>query len=467
MNSDTVSVINIQRITDQVEKQDSSKESGKFWLKDIIKAIGHSVFGIIVFSLLFSTPWTLIPRTNSIIYQDNWMELLFPMATFQLLLIGTNLLNLTVWFKEDVVMSIKNYLKMYCCSVITYSIGYTLCYAMWSIYLQYNHPLPNLGNIQALIFYFILTIEPWVLLPSHLLGDNEFRQKLRTYMLFLSWVAVLKIIGNQVLIFLFANLPAGLQFPVAFVVAAFRELDKQVQSRLVSRIMGNQDESAAALLTITVSSRWSFFIAIRLVGAEFTTLCCTVAIEFLLHMKQTYKSIKEYNKVNAEEIRHKNTIRKMNIIKLILTELVEGFAPIIYGASMAMAYYGPNAHILSNVGNTYWSTEMEDIGYFFLVLFGLFAFDTLSALINSFCLWKMLDINMFHEFCRVLEKYWFFMGVKLSFNMVTYFSVNDINAGMDKTRAFQWISDEGWMDLVNRSSDLTNEEKKELFTTIV
>ena len=138
MNSDIVSVINIQRITDQIEKQNSSKESGESQLKYIIKAIGHSVFGIIVFSLLFSTPWTLIPRTNSIIYQDHWMELLFPMATYQLLLIGTNLLNLTIWFKEDVLMSIKNYLKMYCCSVITYSIGYILCYAIWSIYLQYN-----------------------------------------------------------------------------------------------------------------------------------------------------------------------------------------------------------------------------------------------------------------------------------------------------------------------------------------
>ena len=73
---------------------------------------------------------------------------------------------------------------------------------------------------------------------------------------------------------------------------------------------------------------------------------------------------------------------------------------------------------------------------------------------------------MLQEFCKVVEKYWFFMAVKLALNMVIFWPANDINAGMDKTRAFQWISDEGWMDLVNRSSDLTIEEKKELFTTI-
>ena len=121
---------------------------------------------------------------------------------------------------------------------------------------------------------------------------------------------------------------------------------------------------------------------------------------------------------------------------------------------------------MANINN-YIACFASDIGYFFLVLFGLFAFDTLSALINSFCLWKMLDINMFHEFCRVLEKYWFFMGVKLAFNVVTYLFANDINGGMDKTRAFHWISDEGWMNLVNRSNDLTNEEKAELITKVM
>ena len=191
------------------------------------------------------------------------------------------------------------------CSVITLTIGYSLCYAIWSVYLQFNHPLPNLGNVKTLINIFTITIEIWFLLPSHLLGDKEFRQKLRTYMMFLAWIATI-IVQNQVLIFLFANFPAGFQFPVAFVFAAFRQIDKQVQSRLVTRMMGNQDEPAAALLTINVSSRWSFFIAIRLVGAEFPTLCCTVAIDFVLHMIQTYKSIKEYKFTERNLERLKN-----------------------------------------------------------------------------------------------------------------------------------------------------------------
>ena len=161
-----------------------------------------------------------------------------------------------------------------------------------------------------------------------------------------------------------------------------------------------------------------------------------------------------------------NRKKNLNVTKLILIEIIEGFVPIIYGACMAVAYYGPNAHILATVGNNYWSKEMEDIGYLFLVMFGLFAFDTLSAGINSFCLWKIVNINMAQEFCRMFEQYWFFMAVKLSYNMSMYFAPNDVNSGMDRSKSFQWTSDEGWRNLVNSSKDLSNEEKTELIGNV-
>ena len=46
-----------------------------------------------------------------------------------------------------------------------------------------------------------------------------------------------------------------------------------------------------------------------------------------------------------------------------------------------------------------------------------------------------------------------------------YFAATDINFGMDETLSFQWISDEGWINLVNNSNALTNEEKAEVFAT--
>ena len=265
------------------------------------------------------------------------------------------------------------------------------------------------------------------------------------------------------MIYCFANFPAGFQFPVAFAVAACRGLDKRVRSYVITKLMGIPNESALILVTISVSSKWSFFVAIRLVGAEFATICCAVAIDLFLHLRLTYKCIKEHKKVIDVGIANENTKKTINIANLIIPELIEGFSPIIYGFCMAMAYYGPNNHILSNVGNNYWSKPIEDISPIFTLMIVLFAIDTFSAVVNSLSIWMSVNVNMIREFYRVLRKYWFFMAIKLAFNVATYFQGNDINFGHDNTRRFEWISNEGWTNLVNSSNDLTDEQKRDLF----
>ena len=127
-------------------------------------------------------------------------------------------------------------------------------------------------------------------------------------------------------------------------------------------MIGVQDDAAIALLTITINSSYSLFIAIRLVGEEFTTLCCTEAIDFIMHLKMTYQIIKESREINGANFPGTDNDKNTNITILLLVELMEGFSPIIYGVCMAMAYYGPNAHLFSSVRNCYWSKVIKDIG---------------------------------------------------------------------------------------------------------
>ena len=106
------------------------------------------------------------------------------------------------------------------------------------------------------------------------------------------------------------------------------------------------------------------------------------------HSKMTYKIIKEYRKVNHEG--NKNGIIENGLIdKLLLAEIIEGITPIIYSTCIALAFYGPNASIISNVGNTYWSKKIENITPLFSTMFILFAVDTSSVVINFIALWKM------------------------------------------------------------------------------
>ena len=85
---------------------------------------------------------------------------------------------------------------------------------------------------------------------------------------------------------------------------------------------------------------------------------------------------------------------KTKITTLIIAELIEGFTPLIYGTCILMAYYGPNSHLLSNIGRTYWGEEIKDIRLLFLTMYALFAIDTFSILINAYCLWKAVKVNM-------------------------------------------------------------------------
>ena len=130
-----------------------------------------------------------------------------------------------------------------------------------------------------------------------------------------------------------------------------------------------------------------------------------------------------------------------------------------------MAYYGPNAHLFSNIGSSYWGEIIEDLWPLFATMAFLFAVDTLSILFNALCIWKATNKNILPDFPRVIIKYGYFMSINFASIMNMYFASADINFGTDKTKSFLWITKEGWMNFVNTSNILTNVEKADLLTT--
>lgn len=188
-------------------------------------------------------------------------------------------------------------------------------------------------------------------------------------------------------------------------------------------------------------------------------------MEFVIHLVMTYQVIKEYKKIAVEN--SDNESSKKHLAILILTELIEGFIPIIHGICMALAYYGPNANLLANIGSSYWGDKIKDIGTVYSSMTLLFSFDALSALATSLWLWKTLKVNMIQEFHTVVVKYWYFMVLKLALNETSYLSSLDVNFGADSTLKFLWIYEEGWKSLVNASDQLTDENKLLLLNSTI
>ena len=239
---------------------------------------------VVAISVLFAAPWTTISRTNSIIHQSSWMEIIIPCLTFWMPIVAADLLNLTIWTQERSIISARVFLKLYCVYAIPQILLYILSYMIWCVYLGYNHPLPHVMIVLLLPVQILAMISFWLVLPSSLLEKETFRRKLRIYMVYCLW-CILIAIQNEVLSFLFSNVPISFQFLVAFLVAACRELDKRVRSKMVDNMMGEQDEPAKALISITISGTYGFFIAVRLAGASFLTVVCVLAIDFFLLLK--------------------------------------------------------------------------------------------------------------------------------------------------------------------------------------
>ena len=467
IGTDKISVISeesVREFANHEKTEENSMNNSKSALAKIFESIGISVFGIIGLNLVCIFPWTSVPRTDSIIYQSHWMELLLPTAIIVMISSGSTILDLITWTKEKEIMSMWNYLKIFSTLLIPYTILYVSCCLVWSVYLQYNHPLPLFGLIMIPAI-MLQALGLWFVLPSHLLAKNDFRSKLKWYNLYFLCTVVVAFL-REVLAMLFFFPPEGFQFLVSFIIAGCRDLDKRVRTKVVTKITGIQDEASTVLLVVIISVEWSLFNASRLVGTEITTICCATAIDFALHLKKTLQIIKNCMKTTDAGIEILSAESHKNISTLIIVELIEGFTPLIYGSGILMAFYGPNTKIFANIGNTHWGKEIEDLSPIYVTMSILFGVDTMSVLINSFCLWKVLNVNMLAETYRVLSKYWYFMAIYLSTHAASMLCSFDINFGYDPSGSFPWISNDGWVTLINNSTALTNEEKAELIAKV-
>ena len=208
MDSGGISVISIQDTTDVDETQVNRKRENRLPIKDVWKAIFVAVSKILAISLLGCIPWTSIPRTNSIFYQWHWWELLLPAAANRLWVAGHHILNLSTWFKEESLITFKIYLKIFIFSMTPMTISYISAYAIWTVYLDSNHPLPKLGWILWMINLATVPVGLWFVFPTRILAEKDFRQKLLMYTSQQLWVALMAA-SNQVLMIFWRIFPAG------------------------------------------------------------------------------------------------------------------------------------------------------------------------------------------------------------------------------------------------------------------
>ena len=409
------------------------------------------VFSVLAVCIVFSSPLTVIRRTNSIFYQTHWLEFNIVTGIFFVLRAGNQILSMSTWFNERSLYSFRMLLRMYLLYMILWIVPYLIAYFIWCNYLEYNWPIPYLGyNYVLSNIGFLAGI--WILLPHDLLSKPEFKRNVKLYILHSFLDIGLSCLGEGIS-YLFEALPAYLQWIVAFLIPLLKHFDKWSQSKLVNRMTGGKNEASKVLLGLAVNVHYSNFIAVRLSGAEIMTVCFIIAVDFVLQLQMTYKIVRIHNKIANKTIKNGNEDKQKIVTGLVLTELTEAITPIVYATVFSMAYYGPNARILGNVN------EVDDVGYLFQMMLLLFGIDILSLIVNSQILSRLTDVNLYEKSCETMKRYWTFMAIKFALYSFTHFATKDINLGMDTTGEWGWTTQEGRIQLINNSTDLTDEEK--------
>ena len=270
--------------------------------------------------------------------------------------------------------------------------------------------------------------------------------------------------GNQqdVLSFAFKGISSDLQFLFALLIPTAKEMNKRILLKLVSKMAGMDDVRARTLLSIRLNIHYALFIAIRLNGAETSTMICIIVIDFLRQLWMTHKIIQESKKVTTghEQNEAVHQRRERAIMKLLLAELVEGLVPLAYAIGFAMAYFGPNGHLTGNVSTDIWQYEkVDDVKRLFLIQFMLLGVDTASVILNTFLLSKFGNVNLVQEFCKVIKAHWIILAIQLANTMTVYFAFQDIGSGQDMTLKFEWITSEGRLRFIYNATDLSDNEK--------
>ena len=438
--------------------------------KTIISTTNHhnihqSFYRIIIILALFTilgAPLFLIPRHNTIFYQEYWFENII--ITLYLILISTAdlLLNCYVYLKERSLASWKLFLYLWSWTSSCFTVVYLLCYSIWVLYLGKNHPMPFIG-LCYLPSWIALLCGIWFIFPENLLSNEDFRKKLKTYVVFSMWWFFMDI-QKDILTIIFENLSVYIEWIFGFVVLSIREMNKKVLTSFVQKMSGDNDEEGKVLLGMHISCHYAFFIAVTLSGSHISTIICMMLIDFSMHLKMTFDLINLQRKTFIVEIAIENqaNCQKSMLLRLAIVELCEGAIPLAYAIAFSMMYYGPNLSLLGRSIEE--SAVAKDVMKIYGLMLSMFLIDLFSAVLNAYLLHRFGQTNITKEFCRILVKYWYFLLMGLIVNVLLFMTLNDVNWAMDWSFNFVWMTNEGRNMLIKNSRTLSKIERTKLLS---
>ena len=279
MDEDKISVISIESVSSKENQTEGKQEKDKIQKDNETSPwnICH-VFSVLAMCLLFLAMVTLVPRTNSILYQSHWYEINFCVLFLIIIQTANDAFCIATYLKAKSVFTFWTLLKIFSLYLLAWSVPYFIAYLVWCHYLNYNWPIPFLGY-NYVLFYIVKPAMLWASLPRDLCRKEIFQQDFKSYILYSALLLTIGVLRDGMAI-LFKVIPGYLQWIIAFLIPILKSCDKFMQSNLVNKMAGGLKEESQVFLGLSVLSANAFFIAMRLPNAEKITVCFIIAIDF-------------------------------------------------------------------------------------------------------------------------------------------------------------------------------------------
>ena len=375
---------------------------------------GLHAFGVMIGCIAFSSIMTVLPQHNVIKEQWYWFELpicwvfgIWPTALVARMFESPVILNCSELKSARVMLDL-----VLTSAIAQFSITGIL-YLIWTQLLEMNYPVPFISYLSGYPVYLFLMIRLWFKFPKQMRSDAQNRKKLQFYFLYLAYILILQL-QLKFLNKLCVKIRPNLQWIVAIVIPIVKEGNDWIVDKLVSKaFIGTDANDAKFIAKARTNCHFSFWLVLTVgtIASDFTQNCM-LGINFGLHLLWCLRVIRNDRKVRSidkEGIEKEKWIKSRNELlhDVLLSEIMEFIVPLVYMATFAMAYYGPNSELLGAVGNDYWHYKtVNDLKSLFSPAAQFLALDMISFLLTTILLWKFCSINAFQMTSQIFKKFW-------------------------------------------------------------
>ena len=319
------------------------------------------------------------------------------------------ILNCEIWMNIKSIKSWKNFIILYFISALSWILANAGYYYIYSIILKLSPPMPLNIHVCGILTLIAALSSLWLLIPAQLRSSNMFWRRYAYYVLaqIFRYVAVLEYF---VLSWLFVVIYEEYQFIIAIMLPVIRDINGRVLAEVCYKAAGTKTAEIKVTCIHEMGCRHAVFlsVAISLLATKKTAalaLGLDVAVNFLICIKIIWRTQTQKDVIAIED--------DVELQVLALKEkIVPCVVPLSYCICLMVAYFGPNAGIIGNVGNTSWHFgKVENLGQPLHIMGILFLVHLISIVLWSVLLKKFCKITYLDGYMYIQKKFWLIMAI--------------------------------------------------------